>query len=162
MYLFFYPILKSQFWNDFNVHTYQARCLNNGKLVVFYGTVDNSVYEFKGKLITNSYLEKRNDLKFYCNNYDEIQKYIDKYKKAKNIEEQEKVNAEYKNFEKTALNANKLNYTIKVVNTKTDFTKFFTGIRIGLIYSLIYYLVLQIIRIIFQYILFKKILWNPY
>lgn len=160
--IFIWFIAKSQFWNDFNVHTYQVRCSKNGKLVVSFGTIDNSPYTFSGKLITNSFWEERKDLKFYCNNYDEIQKYIENYKNAKSINEKTDINLSYLSFKKNAPMTNEQNYTLRVVDTKTDFTSLFIGIKNALIYMFIYFIMLQVVKIIFQYILSRKIIWYPY
>jgi len=155
-------IVKSQFWNDFNVHTYQVRCSKNGELVVLYGTTDNSPYTFNGKLITNSFLEERKDLNFYCNNYDEINKYIEQYKNAKSVDKKTEIDLNYLAFKKNASTTNEQNYTLRVVDTKTDLTSLYVGIKNALIYMFMYFLVLQVTRIIFHYILSGKIIWHPY
>jgi putative flippase GtrA len=65
-------------------------------------------------------------------------------------------------FKKNAPMTDEQNYTLRVVGIKTDLTTLFIGIKNALIYMFIYFIALQVMRIIFQYILSGKIIWHPY
>lgn len=141
-------------------HTYQARCIKNGKLVVLQGTIDNSPATYTKSYLNDYRFDPEKDLRFYCNNYDEIQKHIENYKNAKNVNEEIKATLIYREFEKNAPTTNYKNYSLELINTSYSFLWF--TLFTSMIYTLGAFLLLQIIRIIYQYIVFGSFTWHPY
>ncbi len=157
-----FTIWNSNFWNDLNIKTYQARCHKNDKLVVLQGSMNDLPYTFNSRILNNRQLETRENLRFYCENYDEIQKHIINYRNAQTENEKVTANLAFWNFEKQKQNIYVDNFSLETIDSKSDFYPLSTSVISSIVYVVLYFSLIQTLRIIYQYVVFGKFNWHPY
>lgn len=159
-----YILLGTHFWKSLNVSTYQARCTKNKELVVLEGTTDNSPYTFTNQDAKTAVLDwdVEERLRFYCHYYSEIQQINTRYTAAVNESERIKANQEFMKLWNEKTKPNVKNYSLELLNTKSDYRLLWYGVATALISTVVYFTLLQIARIIYQYIVFGSFHWHPY
>lgn len=153
-----YTVYSTQFWEDINVSTYQARCKSNSELVVLQGTTNTYTFTSNGL----KRWDVGEELRFHCNYYNEIQQLNKQYLSAKNENDRINANLEFNKFwgEHTKPLIN--NYNLELLSTKSNYQSLWFGISRSIIITGIYFLLLQAVRIIYQYVVFSSFSWHPY
>jgi len=151
--------------SDFNlkdINTYRARCTSNNQLVVLQGTTNGSAYTFSQGIYDDPRSETDNDLRFYCSNYDQVQKHIEEYKLANTREEQIEANKAFFKFQQTVPTTLNNNYNLEIVSTDNYSTPISTFLLQIVLSISGYYVFLQLVRIMYQFIGFGYFSWKPY
>lgn len=159
LYLPFVGLQESRYWEYLNVNTYEGICVSNNEPVVLQGTTDGTTYQFTDTDIDYGEGRVEETLRFYCSNYDEAQRFIDLYRDSA---DKLSANQAFWDFRESAVVSPYQNYRLQVVNEESDYFMFWNGIFSGVTYMVIYYVVIQVIRIIYQYIVFGVFVWHPY
>lgn len=149
----------SEFWESIGINTYKARCLSNNQYVALQGSMDDSPYTFDDRILSEeSNLGTLKTVSFYCSNYNQIRPHILAYRQAKTDQEQVQANsAFFAEFGETRQSALK-NYQLEIMSTYSDYQPLWDTIAI----ILGYYLLLQLVRVVYIYIVFGKLVLYPY
>lgn len=157
--------ILSQIHFDRIVETsYKAKCTSNNQYVVLQGS--SVAYIFDNLALNNSEFKTGEDLNFYCKYYDEIQPHIATYIKSKSRAEQISANLAFVDFEKSVGRANiypypKL-YELEIVDKEIHYYAIYIPLINWLLAAGASFLILQILRISYVYIVFGKIIWHPF
>ena len=112
-----------------------------------------------------TYGNLKKDLNFDCKYYDEIQPHIIAYNRAGTIEEEVKANQDYFTFKQSVFDTvweyPKL-YTLEVVNKNILFYKIYGPIVDGISGAVVLFVLLQIIRMSYVYVVFGEVVWHPF
>src|SRR3989344_7112727 len=160
-------ILSSMDFDAIYMTTYKARCLSNNQYVVLQGSRDRQPYVFD-KFSYNDpiipELDVKKQLNFYCKYYDEIQPHISAYINAQTTKEEWDANLNFSNF-KDSVNSNISSYTeLYKLEKVDDFFQpyqFWSPLIDWFMGALFAFLLLQIIRMSYLYIVFGEIVWHP-
>ncbi len=114
---------------------------------------------------TAVYNKKR--IRFYCQYYDEIQTHIEVYKRAEgDVSSEVEANKEFFRFSNEIEDRNLVtetkNYNLVLVNEKYDYTRVHGAVIDQVTFLILYYLVIQIIKVAYQYVVFGNINFHPY
>jgi hypothetical protein len=103
-------------------------------------------------------------LNFYCKYYDEIQPHIVAYNQANTSAEQVAANILFTQFEngKEKVYAYPELYTLEVVSEETRPQEIYDPLLSGLLGALMAFLLLQVIRICYVYVVYGKLVWHPF
>jgi len=148
-----------------NNSVYQVRCDANNEVVVLQGETKGVPYSFDDtNLNSRDYrIGAEETARFYCTYYDQIQFHINAYVEASKPGGNTVVaNQEYFEFKNSVPETYRTNYTFEKVGEDNDYYQLWAAI-IGFFVTLVgWYLLLQIARIIYQYIAFGRFNWHPY
>ena len=153
---------ETNFLADLSNTVYQVRC-DNGELVVLQGTLDGSPVTYDDR-----YLERndgntfRSKLRFYCANYEEIQYHINAYAAAVTPAERQRALTEYRSFEDSQVDTVVQNYTLEEIESDSSARSFFTFLLLAVSLLIGQWLILQVLRIAYLYVVFGKLVWHPY
>lgn len=161
-------------FNEIVNTTYKAKCLSNNQYVVLQGSPYNDIVEFneielKGQFpdLDAEYPEfaLKNMLNFYCKYYDRIQPHIVAYNKAKTADEIINANSGFNQFRNsipiTEYSYPQL-YKLEVVSKKFQPYVIYAPVMIWFVVAGIAFALLQAVRICYVYVVFGKIVWNPF
>jgi hypothetical protein len=102
-------------------------------------------------------------LRFYCQYYDEIQPHITSYRVAKTPQERGLANTAYRKWENTISYTTPIkNYTLELVSVEKKYYYIWGMLLAALTACLGYYIALQLLRIAYQYVTIGKFTWHPY
>ncbi|MBU1179762.1 hypothetical protein KJ885_02360 [Patescibacteria group bacterium] len=144
---------------------YKAKCLSNNKYVVLQGSALDEAYIFSKTTLNDSkFSDTKKDLNFYCKYYDKIQPHIIAYAKSKTTADQVKANIAFFTFKDSVLpvvsSSPKL-YKLEVVDREFNYYAIVIPFILWLEGALLAFIILQILRISYLYIVFGKIIWHP-
>lgn len=144
---------------------YQAKCINNDKYVVLQG--ESTPYEFSEKNFkTTEYSDTPQDLNFYCKYYDQIQPHVQAHINANTLEETYQANMAFNSFEESvgrySVSRTPALYNLETMRVENNYSVVLLsalGIFLG---GAVFFLALQIVRMIYLYITFGEIIWHPF
>ncbi|KKR70931.1 MAG: hypothetical protein UU14_C0040G0001 [Candidatus Roizmanbacteria bacterium GW2011_GWB1_40_7] len=148
------------------VSSYKAKCLSNNKYVVLQGASSyDDAFVFEETFLTDTELDFQKDLNFYCKYYNEIQPHIEIYVDSKTLSEQTQANINFSTFKDSVISAvptyQRL-YELEEVDKETQLYKVYGPIIDWLVWAALAFLLLQIIRMSYTYIVFGEIVWHPF
>lgn len=148
--------------------TYKAKCISNGKFVVLEGSRENEIYEInKFTLdypIAPEYDDKRL-LNFYCKYFDEVQPHIVAYNKSTSREEQINVNQNFYTFQNSVITqvpSYPPLYELVIVKKELQKYRIYDPIIDWLLYAVSTFLLLQVMKICYGYVVFGRIVFHPF
>lgn len=143
--------------------SYKARCLLNNQYVVLQGASVGESYEFYLNDIENDKKTKEL-LNFYCKYYNEIQPYIIAYNEAKTLDDQVLANMSFVEFKNTKdeISAYPKLYKLEIISNKTFFKEILELIVVWFIWATPIFIVLQILRVCYVYVVFGVVMWHPF
>ena len=147
--------------------SYKAKCLSNSQYVVLQGSQYNEVDvmdEFYLNSPENSTAIKK-QLNFYCTYYDQIQPHIKAYVESKTLAEQRTANTNFWNFRDSVegnVSAYPALYQLEVVSEIKQWNAIYNPIVEWVLLGGFSFLVLQIIRMCYIYVVFGKVVWHPF
>lgn len=146
--------------------TYKAQCLSNSQYVVLEGSQAGEAYQFDEFTLNDTiYNDTKKTLNFYCKYYDAVQPYIVAYTESKTNADIVKANANFFSFRESAI-SNVYSYPplykLEVVSEITQLNEIYNPIIEWFIYAVFFFIVLQIIRMCYVYIVFGKVVWHPF
>jgi hypothetical protein len=148
--------------------SYRAKCLSNNEYVVLQGSEPNDAYvfdEFSLNRPFSSEWETRKDLNFYCKYYDQIRPHIIAYSESQTSGEQVTANQNFFESFKTirpTVTAYPELYKLEVVSEVFQPYEIYSPILSGLFVAILWFLILQLIRMGYTYIVFNEIVWHPF
>lgn len=146
--------------------TYKAKCLSNEQYVVLEGSRVGEAYEFDEFTLNDTiYNDTKKTLNFYCKYYDTVQPYIVAYTESKTNSEIVKANQNFFNFRESVISgvySYPALYKLEVVSEITQLNEVYNPIIAWLIYAAFAFIVLQIIRMCYVYVVFGKVVWHPF
>ncbi len=158
-----YAVTENRFWEDLGMHDYKVKCLNNNQYVVLQGSLVDTPDIVSDQLLQGEFgIETKQNLRFYCAYYNEIQPHIQAYREAKTRDDQVRANKVFFQFQESKQPVFFENYQLEVVETKNNWAPFWNMLFEGVFGTLLYYALLQVARIIYTYIVLGKIVWHPY
>jgi hypothetical protein len=169
VYIFSTTIINSYYWDNIDVEYFHARCESNSELVVIQGS--SEPYEMGGSIYKNRFSseiakdwvkQEEEMARFYCAYYDEIQPHIERHQQAVTLEQERDANIAWNEFRSQYESPYLRNYDLELVRTENDWMGIFPMIGSALLSAFLYYLGLQIVRIIYQYIVIGRLVWHPY
>lgn len=151
--------------SEARISNYQAKCISNDRYVILQG--GSTPYEFAEKdLKTTEFSDTPQDLNFYCKYYDQIQPHIQTYINAKSLNEKYEANTAFHTFEQSvgrySVSRTPALYNLETTRVENNYTVVLLsalGIFLG---GVVFFLVLQILRMIYLYITFGEIIWHPF
>lgn len=152
-------------WSNLNNDVYQVRCTSNNQVVILQGATDGSPYTFDDiNLSAPSYKKDiEENSRFYCAHYNEVQKHVAAYVESLKPGGNTVIaNQEYFEFKLSAPKTYYKNYTHEVIGTDNSYYQLWNAVFEFFILLIGGYLLLQLARIIYQYIAFGKFNWRPY
>ncbi len=164
-----YEVGDSYAWNTIGVEYFNVRCNENGKLVVLQGA--SEPHEFGGHLYKTRYSnavsrnwfdQEEETMRFYCKHYDEIEKHIVAYQQASNGSERYEANLAYRSFSDANIAPIYTNYKLELIRVENDWLNLFYSFLGWVGYALFLFGLLQLVRIIYQYIVHGAFRWHPY
>lgn len=159
-------LLENIHFDEVVYTTYKAKCNSNNQYVVLEGSQPNDYYIFdKITLNDNTFSDTKKDLNFYCQNYDEIQPYIIDYVNSKTNEERINVNKDFFTFKENVYSnvySYPPTYQLEVVDSEIIPYKIYGPIINWLIGAIIIFIILQVVRICYVYVVFGKVVWHPF
>ena len=162
IFIIVYALASSKYWNYIDVVTYQARCKDNNQLVVLQGSRDGSPYHFTNKDIESYPSDNLETVRFYCKYYDQVQELKEQYVKAKSFDEETAANKAYWAFNESVPRSYDDNYILEEIASKSDYSYFWSNLLFGIAITLGYFAFLQVVKIIYQYVVFGKFSLHPY
>lgn len=159
-------VLTSIRWDMVVNTSYKAKCNSNNQYVVLQGA-PVGVADVMDEGYLNSEENRtaiKEQLNFYCKYYDEIQPHIVAYNEAKTRSEQVAANLNFTQFEngKDKVYAYPELYTLEPVSEETRPQEIYNPLLTGLVGAFIAFLLLQIVRICYVYVVFGKLVWHPF
>jgi len=152
---------KSIVWTS-----YKAKCLSNDQYVVLQGSAENDAWVFDEFSYDDTiYNDIKRDLNFYCKYYTQIQPHIVAYNQAQTIEAEVLANQEFFTFKQGVIDsvyAYPASYKLEVVENEFQPYKILDPIITGLIGAFVAFVLLQIIRMSYVYVVFGKVVWYPF
>ena len=146
--------------------TYKAKCLSNDQYVVLQGSQIGEAYEFDEFTLNDTiYNDTKRSLNFYCKYYDAVQPYIVAYTESKTNADIVKSNTSFFNFREGAISnvySYPALYNLEVVSEITQLNEIYNPIINWLIYALFFFVILQIVRMCYVYVVFGKVVWHPF
>lgn len=159
-------ILTSIDYESITRTSYKAKCISNQEYVVIQGSAQNDAWVFDEISYDDKiYNDIKRDLNFYCKYYSEIQPHILAYNQADTRQGQVKANQEFFNFKQNVIDSifdYPASYKLEVVRNEFQPYKIYGPIIDGLVIALGAFILLQIIRICYVYIVFGKVFWHPF
>lgn len=146
--------------------TYTARCLSNDQYVVLEGSRIGEAYRFDEFTLNDTiYNDTKKTLNFYCKYYDAIQPYIVAYTESKTKADIAKANTNFFNYRETVF-SNVYSYPplykLEVVSEITQLNEIYSPLIDWLIVAGFAFMVLQIARMCYVYVVFGKVVWHPF
>ena len=159
-------VLSSIRWDMLVLTDYKVKCISNNQYVVLQGSkVGNPDIWNEGYLNSSeNRVAIKEQLNFYCKYYDEIQPHIVAYNEADTSAEQVAANIRFTQFEngKDKVYAYPELYTLEVTNEETRPQEIYDPLVTGLVGALIAFLLLQVVRICYVYVVFGELVWHPF
>lgn len=160
-------ILSSIEFDKVVISSYKAKCLFNNEYVVLQGNQLYQPYVFDEiRLNDTTWSDIEKDLNFYCKYYNDIQPHIIAYTESRTRAEQVKANKEFWNFRENVISSVSSYpplYKLEEVSKKTNlYFQIFAPIISGFVFALIMFVILQIIRMCYVYVVFGKVVWHPF
>ncbi len=146
--------------------SYKIKCLGNDKYVVLQGSEYNDI-----NIISDNFWESENqyELKkqfnFYCQYYDQVQPHIAAYNESKDFTEQRDANLNFDKFRDSVISnisSEPALYKLEIVNKEFLPNKVYNPIINWLIMALGIFILLQIVKISYAYIMFGEIVIHPF
>jgi len=167
--LFFiiYPIVTIKF-NKITTKSYRAKCLFNNQYVVLEGAKYNEAYTFNEDELKELSLygpTTKKNLNFYCKYYEDIQPYIIGYLNSNSYSEQVTINEKFFKFKDSVsskISGHPPLYELEDAGETKNWNELFNPIIESIIITLIIFVLLQILRISYIYIVFGEIVWHPF
>lgn len=159
-------VLASIQWDMVVLTDYKARCLSNNQYVVLQGAPVGGAEIWNEGYLNSS--ENRTAIKerlnFYCKYYDEIQPHIIAYSETRIPAEQVAANQRFLAFENSVqkVYAYPELYTLEVAGKETRPQEIYDPLITGLVGALMAFLFLQIVRICYVYVVYGKLVWQPF
>lgn len=148
------------------ITTYKAQCLSNNKDVVLQGMKPGEIYEFDEIVYKdNIFSDVNGTLNFYCKYYDEIQPYIAIYNNATTVAERQAANTNYFEFRlgiKSGVSPYPNLYRLVPVSEDTNYNEVLSPLIEALMIAISWFVLLQLARIAYIYIVFGEIVWHPF
>ncbi|TSD05361.1 MAG: hypothetical protein Greene07147_682 [Parcubacteria group bacterium Greene0714_7] len=143
--------------------SYKAKCISNGQYVVLQGAPANEPYVFDEMFLNSPMFGNlKQDLNFYCKYYDEIQPYIAQYLEAGDKVQANKNYFTFKNKAISSVYTYPELYKLEIVSEKTEWYKIYGPLVGWLGGSLLFFLLLQLLRVSYTYVRFGELVWNPF
>lgn len=146
--------------------SYKAKCLSNDEYVVLQGSAENDAWVFDEFSYDDTiYNDIKRDLNFYCNYYTQIQPHIVAYNQAQTREAEVRANQEFFTFKQNVIDsvyAYPASYKLEVVENEFQPYKILDPIIVGVVGALIAFVLLQIVRMSYVYVVFGKMVWHPF
>lgn len=159
-------LLSSIQFDKIFISSYRAKCNSNGQYVVLEGSKLNEHYVFDEVFLNDTtYGDVKKSLNFYCQNYNDVQPYIVAYANSKTRSDQIKANEDFFAFEEKVLPgvySYPPTYQLEVVSNETNLYKIYGPIINWLLGATLAFIVLQIIRMCYVYVVYGKIIWHPF
>lgn len=148
------------------VTTYKAKCNSNNQYVILEGNKLDEPYVFDEIYLNDTtYGNVKKSLNFHCQYYDQIRPFVVAYAESKTREDQINANKAYFNFE----NANMSNtntyppsYDLEIVRNQTNWYELSGPLLEWLSRALLTFILLQIVRMCYIYVVFNKVEWHPF
>ncbi len=146
--------------------SYKAKCLSNNQYVVLQGAPVGDA-----DVMDEIYLDSpenrtaiKEQLNFYCKYYDEIQSHIVAYNEAKTPTEQYAANIRFTQFEngKDKVYSYPELYSLEPVSNETHLEELYYPLLAWLIGAALAFVVLQILRMCYIYVVFDIVAWHPF
>lgn len=159
-------ILSEMRFDSIVLTDYKAKCLSNNQYVVLQGGKVGEP-DIWNEVFLNSNENRtaiKEQLNFYCKYHDEIQPHIVAYNETKTPTEQYDANIRFNEFRssKDEVYAYPELYTLEVVDEQFQPYELFSPIIDWLIYAVLTFLILQIARMSYVYVVFSEIVWHPF
>ena len=148
--------------------TYKAKCISNGKFVVLEGAKENEIYEINKFTLDHPIAPEYDDkrlLNFYCKYYDEVQPYIIAYNKSTSRGEEVSVNQNFYTFQNVVITQVSLYpplYELVIVKKELQQYQLYGPIIDWLLYAVSAFLLLQVMKICYVYVVFGRIVFHPF
>jgi hypothetical protein len=110
-------------------------------------------------------IEIQKELNFYCQYYDQIQPHIIAYIESKNINEQRDANKKFWSYRSSVEDSVKSQphlYQLEVAKEEKQWSEIYNPIIAWLIMGGFSFLLLQVIRICYVYVVYGKLVWHPF
>lgn len=157
-------ILTSIEFDKIIISSYKAQCVSNNEYVVIEG--DSQPYILNEIILNDTtYDDTKKDLNFYCKYYDKVKPYVLAYIRAKNTNEQVNVNKEFFNFKNSVINdvySYPTLYKLELVSEETNWFRVYGPLIEWFFIALFLFIILQILRMCYVYIVFGEIVWHPF
>ena len=159
-------VLSEIQWDMVVLSSYKAKCLSNNQYVVLQGAPVGEATIWEEDYLNSSENSTviREQLNFYCKYYDEIQPHIIAYNETKNFSEQYAANIHFTEFEKTKgkVYAYPELYKLETVSEETRPQEIYNPVIAGFVGAVAAFILLQIIRICYVYVVYGKVVWRPF
>lgn len=158
-------ILNSVQWDKIVVTSYKAKCTSNNQYVVLQGaSVGNAEVYSETYLDSENSMAIKEQLNFYCKYYEAIQPHILSYNMAKTTSEQLEANMNYREFENSVAKtyAYPELFKFEEVSEETHLEELYYPLIQWLIGAVAVFVLLQILRICYVYVVFGKVVWHPF
>ena len=146
--------------------SYKAKCLSNNQYVVLQGSPENFAYVLdRVSYNDTTYNDTKRDLNFYCKYYTDIQPHILAYNEAGTREAQVRANQEFFTFKESVLDTvfeYPMLYELEIVEKEFQSYQIYSPIGTGIFGALVAFILLQIVRMSYVYIVFGKVVWHPF
>jgi len=143
--------------------TYKAKCLSNNQYVVLQGAAIDEVYEVNEHTLNDPLSDTKRTLNFYCKYYDEIQPYI--IASNENPSQAGRLNLDYSEFRNPRYDNVSIYpalYELEVVKRTIRYDEFLNPIVVWLVGAAMAFVLLQIIRMSYVYVVFGEVVWHPF
>lgn len=161
-------LLTSIHWNRIVITSYKAKCLSNNQYVVLQGApvgesnVMDEIYLHSDE--NRTAIKKQ--LNFYCKYYDEIQPHILAYNEAENRTDEVAANIRFIQFEESVGRDEMYSYPelyeLEVSSEEIHLEEVYQSLSGWLMGAIIAFVLLQIVRICYVYVVFGKVVWHPF
>ena len=159
-------VLSSIQWDMVVLTDYKAKCISNNQYVVLQGgrVGDPDIWNEGYLNSSENRTAIKEQLNFYCKYYNEIQPHIIAYNETKTPAEQVAANQRFVAFENSVAKvyAYPELYTLDVVSNETRPQEIYDPLITGLVGALMAFLLLQIVRICYVYVVYGKLVWHPF
>lgn len=145
--------------------SYKAKCLSNNQYVVLQGSSKNEVWVFNEIELSKPEFETKQGLNFYCEYYDKIQPHITAYIESKNVSEQIKANENFFKFKDSVfsgVHSYPQLYELEVADEVIHPYKVYGPIIAWIVGVSLAFLLLQILKICYTYIVFDEVVLHPF
>ena len=159
-------IFSSIDYEDIVWTSYKAKCLSNNQYVVLQGSSANDAYVFDEVYYNDTvFNDLKKDLNFYCKYYDAIQPHIIAYNQTRTTQEQVRANQEFFTFKEGvvgSVSSYPMLYKLEVAKNEFQSYRIYDPISVGFFGALAAFILLQIVRMSYAYVVFGAVVWHPF
>ena len=156
--------------SPYNYSEYNVICDATDEAVVLQGSLNDEPWSASHYVIIEPYdrqgfAYQQKEMRFYCQFQEEIKTHIIEYRQAKHdLEAVNLANNAYFQFRESKFEevSPKTNYTIKLVKEDIRWLEYYMGYVWIIIIAILYYLLLQGVRLLYQYVVYGRVTLHPY